>query len=187
MTPFIPAYVGGALTILAPCILPVVSFVFARVDQPFSTNGLPLLVAMAATFATASALGAVAGGWAVAANDSGRVAAIALLSLMGVALLVPRWTERAARPLVVLASRISSDYAISGYDRERAFRALEVATLFALRRSVRNGSVWIEHSLTFRGRERLFLPAERWQAEAKHGTTLGCRCRPTRRNSLFHS
>lgn len=57
--------------------------------------------------------------------------------------------------------------AISGYDRERAFRALEVATLFALRRSVRNGSVWIEHSLTFRGRDRLFLPAERWQAEAK--------------------
>lgn len=57
--------------------------------------------------------------------------------------------------------------AISGYDRERAFRALEVATLLALRRSVRNGSVWIEHSLTFRGRERLFLPAENWQAEAK--------------------
>jgi hypothetical protein len=57
--------------------------------------------------------------------------------------------------------------AILGYYRERAFRALEVATLFALRRSVRNGSVWIEHSLTFRGRDRLFLPAERWQAEAK--------------------
>jgi hypothetical protein len=57
--------------------------------------------------------------------------------------------------------------AISGYDRERAFRALEVATLFALRRSVRNGSVWIEHSLTFRGRDRLFLPDERWQAEAR--------------------
>ena len=32
---------------------------------------------------------------------------------------------------------------------------------------MRNGSVWIEHSLTFRGRERLFLPAERWQGEAK--------------------
>jgi hypothetical protein len=30
---------------------------------------------------------------------------------------------------------------ISGYDRDRAFRALEVATLFALRRAVRNGSV----------------------------------------------
>lgn len=57
--------------------------------------------------------------------------------------------------------------AISGYDRERAFRAPEVATLFGLRRSVRNGSVWIEHSLTFRARERLFLPADRWQGEAK--------------------
>jgi TnpA family transposase len=57
--------------------------------------------------------------------------------------------------------------AISGYDRERAFRALEAATLFGLRRSVRNRSVWIEHSLTFRGRERLFLPADRWQTEAK--------------------
>jgi len=34
--------------------------------------------------------------------------------------------------------------AISSPDRERAFRALEVATLFALRRAVRNGSVWIE-------------------------------------------
>ena len=66
----------------------------------------------------------------------------------------------------IVAPRLGSVWrdAISGYDRERAFRALEVATLFALRRSVRNGSVWIEHSLTFRGRERLFLPAERWQA-----------------------
>ena len=56
--------------------------------------------------------------------------------------------------------------AIADADRERAFRALEVATLLALRRAVRNGSVWIEHSLSFRGRERLFLPEERWQAEA---------------------
>jgi TnpA family transposase len=57
--------------------------------------------------------------------------------------------------------------AISGDDRERAFRAFEVATLFALRRAVRNGSVRIGHSLSFGGRERLFFPAERWQAEAK--------------------
>ena len=32
---------------------------------------------------------------------------------------------------------------------------------------MRNGSVWIEHSLSFRGRQRLFLPEERWQAEAR--------------------
>jgi hypothetical protein len=46
-------------------------------------------------------------------------------------------------------------------------RALEVATLFALRRALCNGSVWIEHSLSFRGGERLFLPDECWRAEAR--------------------
>lgn len=57
--------------------------------------------------------------------------------------------------------------AVADPDRERAFRALEVATLLDLRRAARNGSVWIEHLLSFRGRERPFLPEERWQAEAR--------------------
>ncbi|WP_371436359.1 Tn3 family transposase [Polaromonas sp.] len=57
--------------------------------------------------------------------------------------------------------------AISSPERERAFQALEVATLFALRRAVRNGSVWIEHSLSFRGRARLFFTDERWKDESK--------------------
>jgi hypothetical protein len=54
---------------------------------------------------------------------------------------------------------------LSGADREQAFRAFEVATLLALRRALRNGTVWIDHSLAFRSRERLFIPAERWQKE----------------------
>ncbi len=72
-------------------------------------------------------------------------------------------------PDAVAVPRLGSVWrdAIGGHDRERAFRALEVAALFALRRSVRNGSVWIEHSLTFRGRERLFPSAEQWRAQAK--------------------
>ena len=54
---------------------------------------------------------------------------------------------------------------LSGADREQAFRAFEVATLLALRRALRNGTVWIDHSLAFRSRERLFIPAERWEKE----------------------
>jgi hypothetical protein len=50
-------------------------------------------------------------------------------------------------------------------DREQAFRALEVATLTSLRRAVRNGRVWIDHSLAFRSRERLFIPASQWERE----------------------
>ncbi|NIF45247.1 cytochrome c biogenesis protein DipZ, partial [Burkholderia sp. Tr-862] len=45
------AYLGGVLTILSPCILPVLPFVFARADQPFVRTGLPLLIGMALTFA----------------------------------------------------------------------------------------------------------------------------------------
>jgi cytochrome c biogenesis protein CcdA len=32
---FLLAYAGGVLTMLSPCILPVLPFVFARSDQPF--------------------------------------------------------------------------------------------------------------------------------------------------------
>ena len=57
--------------------------------------------------------------------------------------------------------------AITGFDRERAFRALEVGTLLGLRRALRNGSVWIEHSLGFRSREHLFIPEKRWADESR--------------------
>ncbi|MCA4427973.1 Tn3 family transposase, partial [Acinetobacter baumannii] len=69
----------------------------------------------------------------------------------------------------VTAARLGAAWRqdIADADRERAFRALEVATLFALRRGLRNGSIWIEHSLSFRGRERLFISQERWAAEAR--------------------
>ena len=72
-------------------------------------------------------------------------------------------------PVEVTAVRLGAAWRqdIADTDRERAFRALEVATLFALRRAVRNGSVWIEHSLSFRGRERLFIPDQRWKTEAR--------------------
>lgn len=70
---FILAYLGGALTIVSPCILPVLPFVFARVGQPFLRSTLPVLVGMAATFAAVATLAAVGGGWAVRANEYGRL------------------------------------------------------------------------------------------------------------------
>jgi len=54
---------------------------------------------------------------------------------------------------------------LSGTDREQAFRAFEVATLLALRRALRNGTEWVDHSLAFRSRERLFIPAAISQRE----------------------
>ena len=104
---FILAFLGGVLTIVSPCILPVLPFVFARADQPFLRSGLPMLVGMAATFGIVATLAAVGGGWAVAANEYGRIAALVLLALFGIALIIPTFSERLAEPLVALGARLS--------------------------------------------------------------------------------
>jgi cytochrome c biogenesis protein CcdA/thiol-disulfide isomerase/thioredoxin len=107
MTLLLAAYLGGVLTIVSPCILPVLPFVFARSDRPFFQSGLPLLLGMAVTFAGVATLAAVAGGWAVAANQYGRLAATLLLAVFGVTLLFPHVAEIATRPLVALGTRLS--------------------------------------------------------------------------------
>ena len=110
---FLLAYAGGVLTILSPCILPVLPFVFARSDQPFVRSGLPLLLGMAITFAGVATLAALGGGWAVQANAYGRDAAIVLLALFGLTLLFPHLSDALTRPLVALGSRLSESAADS--------------------------------------------------------------------------
>ena len=108
MTLLVLAYLGGVLTIVSPCILPVLPFVFARADRPFLQSGLPMLAGMAATFAIVATLAAVAGGWVVEANQYGRAIAIALLAVFGLTLIFPGLADRAMRPLVGLGARLSS-------------------------------------------------------------------------------
>src|SRR5690242_7357428 len=50
MTLVVLAYLGGVLTIVSPCILPVLPFVFARADRPFLRSGLPMLAGMVVMF-----------------------------------------------------------------------------------------------------------------------------------------
>ncbi|SAL69499.1 cytochrome c biogenesis protein transmembrane region [Caballeronia terrestris] len=102
------AYLGGALTILSPCILPVLPFVFARADQPFVKSGLPLLAGMAFTFAIVATLAAVGGGWVTQANQYGRWLAIALLAIFGLTLLLPRFADHLMRPFVSAGNRLSN-------------------------------------------------------------------------------
>src|SRR5215471_4735300 len=100
------AFLGGALTILSPCILPVLPFVFARSEQPFARSTLPLLVGMALTFAVIATLAAVGGSWAVRINSLGRVVALMLLAVFGVALLSRRMSDWISRPFVALGNRM---------------------------------------------------------------------------------
>jgi cytochrome c biogenesis protein CcdA/thiol-disulfide isomerase/thioredoxin len=99
-------FLGGVLTILSPCILPVLPFVFARSEQKFLTSGLPLLIGMAVTFAGIATLAAVGGAWAVRINQYGRLFALVLLTVFAATLLSRRLADRLARPFVALGNRL---------------------------------------------------------------------------------
>lgn len=101
---FLVSYLAGVLTIVSPCILPVLPFVFARADRPFVRNGLPLLAGMALTFAGVASLAALGGGWAVRANEAGRWIALTVMAALGLSLLIPAVGDRLMRPLVAAGS-----------------------------------------------------------------------------------
>jgi cytochrome c biogenesis protein CcdA/thiol-disulfide isomerase/thioredoxin len=114
MTLLVLAYLGGVLTIVSPCILPVLPFVFARADRPFIKSGLPMLVGMAVTFAAIATLAAVAGGWAVDANQYGRAIALVVLAAFGLTLIFPGLADHAMRPFVNLGAKLSSSIGAQG-------------------------------------------------------------------------
>jgi cytochrome c biogenesis protein CcdA/thiol-disulfide isomerase/thioredoxin len=99
-------FLGGVLTILSPCILPVLPFVFARAEQRFLTSGLPLLGGMAVTFAGIASLAAVGGSWAVRVNQYGRLLALVLLTAFAATLLSRHLADWLARPFVALGNRL---------------------------------------------------------------------------------
>lgn len=122
------AYLGGVLTIVSPCILPVLPFVFARTGQPFLRSGLPLLLGMAMTFALVASLAAVGGGWVVQVNQYGRWLALVFVALFGLTLLLPRLAERLTRPLVAAGSRLSEVAGADARPRPGASFLIGVAT-----------------------------------------------------------
>src|SRR3984957_10561900 len=108
MVLFVLAFLGGVLTILSPCILPILPFTFARAEQPFRKSGLPLLLSMAVTFAGVASFAVVGGSWLVRANQYGRIAALVVFAILGLSLLWPAFAERLSRPFVQLGNRLTN-------------------------------------------------------------------------------
>lgn len=104
---FAISYLAGGLTLLSPCILPVLPFVFARAEASFWRGILPMLAGMAATFALVATLAAVGGSWVVTANEIGRAAAVVVLAVLGLSLLSPAVATLVTAPFVALGVRLS--------------------------------------------------------------------------------
>jgi cytochrome c biogenesis protein CcdA/thiol-disulfide isomerase/thioredoxin len=127
---FLLAYLGGVLTIVSPCILPVIPFVLARADRPFLRNGLPMLIGMTLAFAVVASFASVAGGWVVSANQYGRLAALVLLAIFGLTLLFPALADRVMQPLVAVGARLSQSTEGAGQETLLAPLVLGIATGF---------------------------------------------------------
>jgi cytochrome c biogenesis protein CcdA/thiol-disulfide isomerase/thioredoxin len=99
VTILVLAFLGGVLTILSPCILPIIPLVFARTGRSFAREIVPMLAGLAIAFTAAALIATATAHWLVVANVIGRDVALALFALVGITLLSARAAESVARPI----------------------------------------------------------------------------------------
>ena len=103
---YILSYIGGILTIMSPCVLPVIPFIFSRSDQSFRKKGIPMLVGMGISFSIFAALSVTGGHWIIEANRYGRIIALAIFFVFGLMLLWPKLSDLLSRPFVRLGNHL---------------------------------------------------------------------------------
>ena len=102
---FLIAFLGGLLTVLSPCILPVVPFLFAGIDRTRASI-LLTLGGMVLTFALISSLAVVSSEWVIQANNAGRHVALVVMALFALSLISARISGWLASPFVLLGNRL---------------------------------------------------------------------------------
>ncbi|MFJ2458473.1 cytochrome c biogenesis protein DipZ [Pseudomonas neuropathica] len=105
---YLIAFLGGLLTVLSPCILPVVPFLFAGAQRSRASI-LLTLGGMALTFALISSLAVVSSEWVIQASNSGRYVALIVMSVFALSLISARIGGWLTRPLVMLGNRLDPD------------------------------------------------------------------------------
>jgi len=102
---FLIAFLGGILTVLSPCILPVVPFLFAGVERTRSSIFLTL-GGMVLTFALIASLAVASSDWVIQANNTGRHVALIVMVVFALSLISARIGDWLARPFVILGNRL---------------------------------------------------------------------------------
>ncbi len=99
------AFLGGVLTLLSPCILPVLPLLLSRAGGPIWAPMLTLL-GMASGFAVLASLAVVSSNWVIGASQWGRYFALVLLAASALALLSTRVGSWLSRPWLWLGNRL---------------------------------------------------------------------------------
>ncbi|KHA70017.1 cytochrome C biogenesis protein [Pseudomonas chlororaphis] len=105
---YLIAFLGGLLTVLSPCILPVVPFLFAGAQRSRASI-LLTLGGMALTFALISSLAVVSSEWVIQASNSGRYVALIVMSVFALSLISARIGDWLTRPFVMIGNRLDPD------------------------------------------------------------------------------
>jgi cytochrome c biogenesis protein CcdA/thiol-disulfide isomerase/thioredoxin len=105
---YLIAFLGGLLTVLSPCILPVVPFLFAGAQRSRASI-LLTLGGMALTFALISSLAVVSSEWVIQASNSSRYVALIVMSVFALSLISARIGDWLTRPFVMLGNRLDPD------------------------------------------------------------------------------
>jgi cytochrome c-type biogenesis protein len=88
------ALLGGLLTVLSPCILPITPIIVGRSLQSHRFGPVALVVGLVAGFATVGSLLGVTAAWFTGLTNILRAVAIALLLGLGLLTVFPSWRDR---------------------------------------------------------------------------------------------
>lgn len=107
-------FLAGILTILSPCILPVLPFVFSKGRGSFLKNTLPLFLGMSLTFSLFSALAVAGGSLVTHLSHWGRVLSLIFLFFLGISLIFKEPFERLVSPLVNWGNKLGTSSSQNG-------------------------------------------------------------------------
>ncbi|MGG2398237.1 cytochrome c biogenesis protein DipZ [Pseudomonas sp. SH1-B] len=100
------AFLAGMLTVVSPCILPVVPFLFARTYHSRSSIAWTL-AGMALTFTLVSSLAVATSDWLIRASEAGQRVALLGMALFALSLISSRLATCLSHPFTLIGNRLA--------------------------------------------------------------------------------
>jgi cytochrome c-type biogenesis protein len=95
------ALLGGVLTVLSPCILPILPILVGRSLQSHRYGPVALVIGLTSGFAVAGSLLGITASWFTRLTNDLRTGAIVLLLFLGLLAIFPNWSDRLFRYLPI--------------------------------------------------------------------------------------